>query len=52
MQEKEEKYNKLVKTMKAARTRIDTLKSEKDQVVSKFSTLKIQLIRCFSGGHV
>ena len=32
LEEKEEKYNKLIKTVKAARARIDTLKSEKDQV--------------------
>ena len=32
LQEKDDKYTKMVKTLKAARTRIDTLKSEKDQV--------------------
>ena len=32
LQEKEEKYNKMVKTLKAARSRIDTLKTDKDQV--------------------
>ena len=30
--EKEERYNKIVKTLKAARSRIDALKAEKDQV--------------------
>ena len=32
LQEKEERQQKLVKTMKVARGRIDSLKSEKDQV--------------------
>lgn len=39
LQEKEEKYNKVLKTMKAARTRIDSLKSEKDQVCYYKSSL-------------
>ena len=32
LQEKEDKYSKMVKTLKAARSRIDALKAEKDQV--------------------
>ena len=32
LQEKEDKYTKMVKTLKAARSRIDTLKTDKDQV--------------------
>lgn len=32
LQERDDKHGKLVKTMKAARVRIDSLKSEKDQV--------------------
>ena len=44
LQEKEEKNSKMVKTLKAARTRLDTLKTEKDQVLREF------IQRGFSGG--
>ena len=32
LQEKEDKYSKMVKTLKTAKSMIDTLKAEKDQV--------------------
>ena len=36
LQEKEDRYNKMFKTLKAARTRIDVLKAEKDQVCIQY----------------
>lgn len=47
--EKEERYNKIVKTLKAARSRIDALKAEKDQVhINSLHVFEFVLM-CISG---